>query len=258
MEYGSRWHIIGKMPTMKPGKEAKTGRTRGETINTWAQTAALLCAGLWALYTFVHLNFTVPESAPVNVSVNLQLKKAGSATAKDALIAVEMKVVATNPSSRKIYLLPSVWLVKGDKIVTLPENENINKKLQEIANKGLNTPALRDVERHAAAETSNVVALGRLFSDTGLNPGESIQRSLVFHVPQDRYDLLEVKTFFPSSTKPDGIVLRWVVNKELIPSYELYRVDQNKKQTPVEPGQYSSLIDDFASDAELSLWDVPR
>lgn len=39
------------------------------------QTTAIVLAGVWALYTFVYKEILLPKSAPVNVSIDLQLKK---------------------------------------------------------------------------------------------------------------------------------------------------------------------------------------
>lgn len=90
-------------------------RTLGQTLNTWVQTIGIVCAGAWALlYTFGYKDIFVPKSAPVNISLNLSLKKVGpKASSTDSLTAVEMKIAATNPSSRPVYLLRSAWVAIG-------------------------------------------------------------------------------------------------------------------------------------------------
>ncbi len=245
----------------------ETKRTTGEIVNTWAQTIAIFVAGVWAVYTFWHSQFAVPESAPVNVSVNLQLKKAGSVTGSDALVAVEVKFAATNPSSRIVYLLPCMWAAFGDKMQRLPEDEYVEQKLQDIASKALDSPKPKDVERYVASkEGRKVVALGRLFSDTALNPGETIQRTVVFNVPEGRFDVITIKAFVPNMTKSEGLHLRWTLNKDLIAESKLYRVDKNKKETPVDvtsPDVGALLEREFGygvseSEAQLSLWETPR
>jgi hypothetical protein len=85
----------------------------GRELNAWVQTIAIIVAASWGIYTFVYKEITLPKSAPVNVSMDLQLKKIGTSVDKREqevpFVAVEMKVRATNPTSRSIYLLPSTW-----------------------------------------------------------------------------------------------------------------------------------------------------
>jgi hypothetical protein len=78
-----------------PQKHSKE-RTIGETINTWMQIAGILLAGAWGVYTFFEKEVFIPKSAPVNISINLQLKKVGTGSASQAsLAAVEMNVMRT-------------------------------------------------------------------------------------------------------------------------------------------------------------------
>ena len=93
-------------------------RTIGQEVNTWVQTFGILVAAAWGVYTFIYKEIVLPKSAPVNISVNLELKTIGPSNpqeteAKKQLIAVEMKVSATNPSPREVYLLPSIWFAYG-------------------------------------------------------------------------------------------------------------------------------------------------
>ncbi len=90
-----------------------TKRTFGETLNTWVQTVGILIAAAWGVWTFYFKEVDAPKSAPVNISMNLQLKTLGVVRDKEEFVVVEMKVTATNASPRKIYLLRSAWIAMG-------------------------------------------------------------------------------------------------------------------------------------------------
>ena len=73
--------------------------------------------GCW---TFIFKEIEVPKSAPVNISLNLQLKKIETPQNNEVLSAIEMKISATNPSTREIYLLPNAWVAYGGHIAASP------------------------------------------------------------------------------------------------------------------------------------------
>src|SRR5438093_325085 len=99
-------------------------RSFGESLNTWVQAIGIIIAACWGVYTFGYKEIMVPKSAPVNITLNLQLKKIGGAPAKGDLVAVEMRASATNPSSRDIHLLPNAWIAYGIGITAIPGDES--------------------------------------------------------------------------------------------------------------------------------------
>src|SRR5438128_1254137 len=99
----------------------ETKRTLAQEISSWMQILGIVIAAAWGAWTFVYKEIVVPKSAPVNVTVDLELKKiAGGQPGenKKKLIPVQFKVSAKNPSSREIYLLPSVWMAIGVKVAS--------------------------------------------------------------------------------------------------------------------------------------------
>src|SRR5687767_10216369 len=93
-------------------------RRRALTVNLWVQTIGIVAAGAWALYAFVFKEIRAPRVAPVNVSVDLELKgvepshlSRGSRAA--SVLAVQTRVGARNPSTREVWLLPGVLVVWG-------------------------------------------------------------------------------------------------------------------------------------------------
>src|SRR6266513_4802955 len=104
-------------------------RSLGERLNTWVQTIGILIAAAWGVYTFVHKEITAPRAAPVNISLDLQLKKLGANEPNKELVAVELKASATNPSTREIHLLPNLWTAYGINVVAAKPNDSDFRKL---------------------------------------------------------------------------------------------------------------------------------
>src|SRR5262249_51546819 len=152
-------------------------RTFGQELNTWVQTIGILIAAAWGGYTFIYKEVLLPKSAPVNISMNLQLKKigpGGSEKIKEKqLFAVEMRVSATNPSPRLVYLLTSAWVAYGLDD-TVSDGKRIDK---QVANASLNSHKQYYSLRHANVTGSSVVAVGNLFQDTTLKPNETAMRT---------------------------------------------------------------------------------
>jgi hypothetical protein len=88
---------------------------------SWGPTIGIVVSslvGIGGLVFGFYKDVIAPKSAPINISVNLQLKKIGpgKSDASDIakrFIAIEMRVSATNPSTRQVFLLPSAWIAHG-------------------------------------------------------------------------------------------------------------------------------------------------
>jgi hypothetical protein len=226
--------------------EMSPERTVAQKLNTWAQTIGIVIAAAWGVYTFIYKEVMLPRSAPVNISVNLQLKKIGFASSQiqdenKSLIAVEMRVSATNPSPREVYLLPSAWIVYGHKIGVLRER----RAFTEEAITALNSGQGIYVEKHSAPVTTSVVAIGSLFADDVLKPNEAATRTVVFHVPPGRYDWLDVQAIMPTMAKKGGAALEWKFDEKagLVPV--IYRVNAR--------GEREKMGDEASSDPHLEL-----
>jgi hypothetical protein len=234
-------------------------RSLGETVNTWVQIVGICIAALWGVYTFVFKEITLPKSAPVNITLNLQLKKIGTGSTKANLTAVEMKISATNPSTREIHLLPSAWMASGVSISAAEKDET--DFTQEAAGALRDSIDIYTVQRHAKQEKSSVVAVGLLFSDDALKPSETVARTIIFYVPRDHYDLLYVSAWMPSASDVSGIQLEWALNSQRGDLDEtVYRLDKNGGRTPLpkdKAGNYSDkrlALQWETADSEISLW----
>jgi len=200
-------------------------KTLAEKISIWLQIVGIVIAAIWGVYTFIFSEILKPNSAPVNISMNLQFKKLTapggiSASGDENLIAVEMMATATNPSSREIYLLPSVWIAWGNKFEKFGGAD-----FDQLVNDALKAPEGNKmtekyawIARPSTSANTDTVASGRLFADTNLKPNETITRRIVFHVP-DKFNMVDIWATMPSTTQKDSFYAEWTFeNNGLRPS----------------------------------------
>lgn len=236
-------------------------RTFEEKLNTWLQISAIIVAGIWAASTFFYQQVKVPNSAPINVTMNLQLKKVSTHPRKDPLEWIEMRVTATNPSSRTIYLLPNVWSVSGYKVNTFNEDFEAFSKRVNIA---MNSQGELYAERNLTRTDSAVVAAGNLFDDDSINPGESLMRTIVLQVPLGQYEAIEASTEMPFATRDlspqkDGPMLVWTLDSAGF-RRQLYRLDPAGKRIAVSGEDEFKLmraldVHESSSSSAISLLD---
>jgi hypothetical protein len=237
-------------------------RSFGQEINAWVQTIGIVLAAAWGVYTFFYTQIIVPKSAPVNITVDLSLKRIGTGDPNPInrakrLIPVEMRISAKNPSSREIYLLPSAWIAWGLKVEA--NGSTTPEYFQKPA--PINTQTGGNyLERHASVTASDVVAFGGLLIDTMLKPNEVSSRTLIFYVPPNEYDSLDVRAFIPTVAKGGAVDLEWKLDGNTIAAV-MYRLDakgNNRGELKQdEGGGYSDSelgLQQATSMAELSLW----
>ena len=233
-----------------PAGAEMTASTRsfGESLNTWVQTLAILAAGGWAVYTFVFKEIWAPNAAPINVSLTMEIGDGGrKAISGKSLRAIELNVSATNPSSRTVHLMPSVWQAIGYNVGVAQAPESFAKRLLGI----LGTGATKYEQRYAGAVRSEILAGGRLVPDSILQPSETVHRRLVFYVPDDRFDSLEVITAIYSTVSPEKAAVTWDVEPSGGFKPIIYRLDDKGGRTLVSNEEMSEMIG--AKDVGLQL-----
>lgn len=220
------------------------------------QIAGICIAAVWGVYTFVFKEIFVPKSAPINISINLELKKIGTGSStKTGLTAVQISISATNPSTREIHLFQSVWSAHGA-CIKVPETEqtNFTKAIEEA----LRTTDIYTVQRHAVAEETSIVAAGQLFADADLKPNEKIARTIIFYVPKDDYDLVEVNAAMPSAENVSRTTLEWRLDKDNYLKPVFYRVDKNGNRSPIKESDAEAdkrlKLQWTLANSEISLW----
>jgi hypothetical protein len=240
----------GKPP---PGQERKP---RGEVVKNWVEVAAFIAAAIWALYTFVWTQYLQPRQVPVNISLNLEMQKvpdestplrAAAAASHDGLVAVELSVKATNPSSRSVFLPPSAWIARAYRVAPARARGDFPRAASGIVGQA----SLRPFEKYVETVHSEAVAAGRLFGDDVLKPNETIARRIVFHLPPAHYDAVEVYTCVPSTDQKD-IGILWTNDGEGL-HWQMTR--NGKLLPPLSPDDKSSHeFQTSESRAALSLW----
>ena len=93
---------------------------------------------------------------------------------------LRLRVIATNPSSRTLYLLPNVWWATA-----LQRSRAVpGRSFETEANAVLRDPSVLQAERGQALVSAGVVATGRLFIDDQILPGETLSRDLSIPLPR--------------------------------------------------------------------------
>lgn len=193
-------------PSLSP--RARSGfvsrlRSIGQVTNTWLQITAIVIAGIWAIGIFYFDNVVAPRRRPAHLNVMLDLEKAGT---KNGQLAVQMRISAENASSRTVYLLPAIYRFWGI--------SNNGKALDEASfEKAAQESVLQNkdemVSRYGPETQRALIAVGRVFTDWHLNPGEQAVRTAVIHVPQDAYDTLLSTLSLPISHQESGLSIEW-------------------------------------------------
>jgi len=240
-------------------------RSLGERINTWVQTTGILVAAGWGFYTFVYKEIEVPKSAPVNISLTLELKKIDTGVITEQLTAIELKVSVTNPSSRKIYLLPTAWIAYGENFTAIKTDEETFIKYANA--QLLDTKNISTLQRYAQSQDIlsktlfRPIATGHLFHYDSLKPGETTTRQLLFFVPKGDYNAVSLSTIMPTAEDISGMQLEWSIRMtppsniySLQPA--LYHLDNTGKRTLVQPdaeGKYPGRSDVQQAEAHAEI-----
>ncbi len=197
-------------------------RSLSERLNTWVQTFGIIVGSIivfiWGVFSFGYEKFWLPRSAPVNVTLNLSLKKGGIADNQQnmnqkPLVAIEMKVTAKNPSSRTVHLLPSAFIVWGHNVARRDiDMDNFIKEICKISISSLKTCNYNGF--HFTRVKSSMIAIGRLLEDEFLRPNELVENCFTFFLPQGGYDMLQANIVIPCAKDKSGLNLNWVYNKD--------------------------------------------
>lgn len=243
--------------------------------NLWVQTIGILIAAVWGIYTFVYKEILAPQSAPTELIVDLSLKKAGTGDLQNkaqmhALIPVEIKVSAKNPSSRTLYLLPNVWVVYGHKIEPSHGRRSaaeVGSSVEVVSSQN----SIPQAESYCLRLPGAVVAFGGLLSDDFLKPGEVSSRTFIIYVPRNEYDLLRLRAMIPTVAKEHVVDLEWRLSQDSTPDQDsrlegtMYQIipGGERKQVPKDEktGRFLDLeltkkveLQRSEPTAELAMW----
>ena len=161
---------------------------------------AVVLAALWGGYTFLWKEILVPCWAPATLVIEVKPREAGFETKPGAggtnPLRLRLRVTATNPSSRTLYLLPSVWWATAmQRTETGP-----GRSFETEANAVLRAPSVLQAERGQELVNTGVVATGRLFIDDQILPGETVSRDLSIPLPKNDEPLV-LQWMLPALTR---------------------------------------------------------
>lgn len=232
------------------------------TVNLWVQSVAFVCAGLWGVFVFWDQNVAAPARAPINLSTQLTLRPAGLGSQTPGggqLLAVELEVTATNPSSRTVYILNNYWLATGVKVRPLasggPQVEQWSRDATAAVQQHVPTPS----GPHYTLADQQVVQWGSLFPDKVLGPNESVSRTYVFFVPEGAFDMLDVVSALPSIST-DELAIEYRIDRATgVVSPTIFSTGQGEhRELPQdEISRYEAppyFLQQAESRQQLSLW----
>ena len=232
----------------------------GQAFQSWATTLGIIIAGVWAVYTFIYKEIIIPETSPINVSVNLSIKEAGTASDNPTgpdLSAVEVALTATNPSARTVYILGGAFGIFGQRI-TSPEESD---KFIDAVRADISTSGGYYAEKYAKASAAELLAGGQPIEDFALRPGETARRSLIIHFPRKTYDQMEVQVYIATVGSLKGrkeVSVKWSLTDKV--HFTVYGTDNGKQRMipnmniPEDEFLDSVGFQVFTTSGQLSLW----
>ena len=155
-------------------------------VHEWTKTVAVVVAALWGVYTFIWKDILVPSWAPASLVIEVksrqEVPEARPETGDKGPARLRLRVIATNPSSRTLYLLPNVWWASVIEEIQLKEEKPIS--FEARANVVLQQPSVLQAERGQELVSGGVLATGHLFIDDQIQPGETLSRDLSITLPK--------------------------------------------------------------------------
>jgi hypothetical protein len=220
---------------MSDGKQAKPGIhgsgsgrrrwrpadwSRSPLIHEWIRSGGVLIAatsGAWGVYTFVWKDILVPSWQPASLNLEASLRPVPDRPATADGLEMVLEVKATNASSRRVYPLANIWYVNGIKRELRPRSMVRSDRLfQKESNPVLRGVGLQHAEQAMNSTLGELLAVGRLFDDDFFDPGTSVNRTILVHIPKE-YGAVELRVTMPLLTRSaDGLLhgkrLAWGVD----------------------------------------------
>jgi len=189
---------------------------RSEHLQQWTQTLVLLIGAVWGIYTFWYKDIWVPSLQPANLTLDITITPVAGSVARTGDRETILEAKATNSSTKPVYLLGSYWLLTGlPRITYQPLIPATEEQLLPLANQVLQQDNLSHFESAVPIQQDPVfLAVGRLFDDDVIQPGETTSRSLLVRIPRgiqalDLRALLPLLHRRPNQTLFNGRTLGW-------------------------------------------------
>ncbi|MFN7901166.1 MAG: hypothetical protein ACK5N0_16175 [Synechococcaceae cyanobacterium] len=180
--------------------------TRSPQLHEWIRSGGILIAAAWGVYTFVWKDILVPSWQPANLSLEASLTPVPDRPATPDGLEMTLVVKAVNTSSRSVYPLANIWWLSGFKRTPRsgPSARGDQLFVRE-ADQTLRREALQHVERGVINAPGALLAVGRLFDDDVIDPGGTVQRTILVRVPNG-YNAADLRLIVPLLTRrPEGL-----------------------------------------------------
>jgi hypothetical protein len=173
--------------------------SRSELLHEWIRLGGTLIALTWAIYTFIYKDIYVPSQQPAHLNLEASLKPVPDrpTTAGDLEMLLEIK--ATNSSSRRVYLLANIWKLREMNAAPRTGPRAEREFIQEV-NGELKNDSVLHMERGVQRQSGKLIAIGRLFGDDFINPGNTKNRSILVSIPKGT-NAVELNLIMPLLSK---------------------------------------------------------
>jgi hypothetical protein len=168
-------------------------------LHEWIRSGAVLIAAVWGVYTFIYKDIYVPSQQPAHLSLEASLKPVPDRPTPAVGQEMLLEIKATNASSRRVYLLANIWTLRGINLATRT-GANANKEFIQELNAVLKDDPVLHKERGVERSTGKLIAIGRLFGDDFINPGNTKNRSILVNIPTG-INAVELSVIMPLLSK---------------------------------------------------------
>ncbi|MCP9917650.1 hypothetical protein [Cyanobium sp. ATX 6F1] len=214
--------------TPAASKDPVPSWVRSNVLHNWIQSVGIVVAATWGAYTFIWKEVLVPDMAPASLSLQIAVSPSRrlrpTQTTGQANLELEVEITASNSSSRRLYLLPSVWQLKGIRLHQDGEDPAFAERATEVLI--LLGPQDR-AERFAPSDPGRTLSTGWLFLDDVIHPGEKLSRNLLLRLPAKSFEAASFDLLIPTLTQPPkpslfgGRALRWSYDPRATAAMEL-------------------------------------
>ena len=149
------------------------------------QAIAIIFAGIFAYWKFVHQEIIVPGRLPASLSTSVTMKPTEETTDNKNLYSIEANFKINNFGKRRTCIFGNRYIVRGFHVKNNGlEQQNFESLISNIEHEQVNSKYINWYD-------AEVVAIGR-FNEQCFDPGEEYFRSVVFHAPSKNFDFLEL------------------------------------------------------------------
>ena len=187
---------------------------RSGLLHRWIQSSGIILGAFWGIYTFVWKDILVPSWAPAHINLDLSFTPLEGLRSSTGDSEMTLKMTATNSSARKVYLLSNTWRIIGIKRIRVSE-----EGFGSLGDQALRGEPLIYAERGINNVSGDILAVGRIFDDDIVHPGETISRSILIRIPHV-YNAAEINIIMPALTKSpnkklfNGRLLAWGLSNQ--------------------------------------------